>query len=218
MTKLEKLCMPLGMLGVVAYMSHTILGKILWTEYNPITTDISSLTALGAPNRNLLMIFTTIYGVATILFIIGMIIKSCRKYHVITRMGWIIFLIMNVVSSFGYNLFPLSGDKTQMSFGNMMHIVVTVIVVITTISAGYLLAIGYLKKETMKNLGIFTLIMTIIITITGVINPIGMANNLNILGLTERAVIYSLQFMMFGFSAYYTFSRNENITNMNNKE
>lgn len=211
MMKIENTLMPLGMVGAVAYLLHTIIGKILWTEYDPITMDISSLTAVGSPNRNLLMVFTTIYGIATILFTIGMIIKSFRKYHAITRMGWIVLLIMNAVSSFGYNLFPLSGDKTQMSFGNMMHIVVTVIVVLTTISAGYLLAIGYLKKEAMKRLGIFTLIMTIIITITGVTNPIGMANNLNILGLTERAVIYSLQFMMFSFSAYYTFSKNEKI-------
>lgn len=211
MMKIENTLMPLGMVGAVAYLLHTIIGKILWTEYNPITMDISSLTAVGSPNRNLLMVFTTIYGIVTILFTIGMIIKSFRKYHAITRMGWIVLLIMNAVSSFGYNLFPLSGDKTQMSFGNMMHIVVTVIVVLTTISAGYLLAIGYLKKEGMKRLGIFTLIMTIIITITGVTNPIGMANNLNILGLTERAVIYSLQFMMFSFSAYYTFSKNEKI-------
>lgn len=211
MMKIENTLMPLGMVGAVAYLLHTIIGKILWTEYDPITMDISSLTAVGSPNRDLLMVFTTIYGIVTILFTIGMIIKSFRKYHAITRMGWIVLLIMNAVSSFGYNLFPLSGDKTQMSFGNMMHIVVTVIVVLTTISAGYLLAIGYLKKEGMKRLGIFTLIMTIIITITGVTNPIGMANNLNILGLTERAVIYSLQFMMFSFSAYYTFSKNEKI-------
>ncbi|WP_394925874.1 DUF998 domain-containing protein [uncultured Robinsoniella sp.] len=211
MMKIENTLMPLGMVGAVAYLLHTIIGKILWTEYDPITMDISSLTAAGSPNRDLLMVFTTIYGIVTILFTIGMIIKSFRKYHAITRMGWIVLLIMNAVSSFGYNLFPLSGDKTQMSFGNMMHIVVTVIVVLTTISAGYLLAIGYLKKEGMKRLGIFTLIMTIIITITGVTNPIGMANNLNILGLTERAVIYSLQFMMFSFSAYYTFSKNEKI-------
>ena len=211
MMKIENTLMPLGMVGAVAYLLHTIIGKILWTEYDPITMDISSLTAAGSPNRDLLMVFTTIYGIVTILFTIGMIIKSFRKYHAITRMGWIVLLIMNAVSSFGYNLFPLSGDKTQMSFGNMMHIVVTVIVVLTTISAGYLLAIGYMKKEGMKRLGIFTLIMTIIITITGVTNPIGMANNLNILGLTERAVIYSLQFMMFSFSAYYTFSKNEKI-------
>lgn len=209
MKKIESLTMPLGIIGAIFYLFHTILGQLLWPEYNPITTDISSLTAVGAPNRTLLMIFTTIYGVATILFVIGMLVKSFRKYHTAVRTGWSIFLSMNLVSIFGYALFPLTGDKTQMTFGNIMHIAVTVIVVFTTISAGFVLAVGYLKQEKMKRLGIFALVMTVVITITGALNPIGMANNLNIMGLTERAVIYSLQLLMFVFSAYYSFSKTE---------
>lgn len=209
MKKFELATMPLGMVGVVAYLLHTLVGQLLWPEYNPITTDISSLTAVGAPNRGLLMAITAIYGFATILFVIGMVIKSFRKYHGAVRAGWIILLIMNLVSMFGYGLFPLSGDKTQMSFSNLMHIVVTVIVVFTTIAAGFVLTAGYWRQEKKKKLGIFTLTMAIIITITGALNPIGMANNWNVLGLTERAVIYSLQLMMFVLSAYYTFAKTE---------
>ncbi len=211
MKKIESLTMPLGMIGAIFYIFHTLLGQLLWPEYNPITTDISSLTAVGAPNRSLLLIFTTIYGVATILFVIGMLVKSFRKYHTAVRTGWSIFLAMNLVSIFGYALFPLTGNKTQMTFGNIMHIAVTVIVVFTTITAGFILAVGYLTQEKMKRLGTFTLVMASVIAITGVLNPIGMANNLNILGLTEKAVIYSLQLMMFVFSAYYTFSKKEKI-------
>lgn len=210
MKKLETFTMPLGMVGVIAYLLHIFIGQLLWSEYNWVTTDISSLTAVGSPNRNLLMVFSGIYGIATILFVAGMIVKSFRKYHATVRIGWIIFLIMNLVSMFGYSLFPLTGDKTEMTFGNMMHIVVTVIVVFTTIAAGFILAIGYLKQEKMKHLGTFTLVISVIITITGALNPIGMANSWNVLGLTERAVIYSLQALMFVFSAYYTFSKHEN--------
>ncbi len=60
MNKFESLTMPLGMIGVIFYLLHTLLGQLLWPDYNPITTDISSLTAVGAPNRTLLLIFTTI--------------------------------------------------------------------------------------------------------------------------------------------------------------
>lgn len=209
MNKFESLTMPLGMIGVIFYLLHTLLGQLLWPDYNPITTDISSLTAVGAPNRTLLLIFTTIYGVATIVFVIGMLVKSFRKYHSAVRTGGGIFLSMNLVSIFGYALFPLTGDKTQMTFSNMMHIIVTVTVVFTTITAGFVLAVGYFKQEKMKRLGTFTIIMSVVITTAGVLNPIGMVNNLNIMGLTERAVIYSLQLMMFVFSAYYSFSKTE---------
>ena len=203
-SKLEEFFMPLGMIGVVAYMIHIILGNILWPEYNPITTDISSLTADGAPNSSLLRIFTTIYGICMILFTLGMIVKSLRKYHLATRVGYTILLGMEVISLFGYSALPLVGDKTVMNFQNMMHIAVTVAVVITTITSAFTLAYGYLSQEKMKNLGKFILIMAIIITLCGMMNPISMLMNLNIMGLTERLVIYSLQILIFVLSFYYT--------------
>ncbi|MGL5085325.1 MAG: DUF998 domain-containing protein [Clostridium sp.] len=209
MKKIEKILMPLGIVGVVCYMLHTIIGNLLWKEYNPITTDISSLTAVGAPNAAILRILTSMYGICTILFVAGLIIKSFRKYHLVTRIGYIMMMVMQIISMVGYSLFPLSGDKTVMNFQNRMHIVVTVAVVFTTIAFGFILAIGYLKQEKMKNLGRFILIMSIVITLTGATNPIGMGMGLNILGLTERLVIYSLQFMMFTLSYYYTFNKDE---------
>ena len=202
--KLEEFFMPLGMIGVVAYMIHIILGNILWHEYNPITTDISSLTADGAPNSSLLRIFTTIYGICMILFTLGMIVKSLRKYHLAMRVGYTILLGMEVISLFGYSAFPLVGDKTVMNLKNIMHIAVTVAVVITTISSAFTLAYGYLSQEKIKNLGKFILIMAIIITLCGMMNPISMSMKLNIMGLTERLVIYSLQILIFVLSFYYT--------------
>lgn len=202
--KLERFLMPLGMVGVIFYLVHTILGNILWSEYNPITMDISSLTADGAPNQGILRIFTMIYGICMVLFILGMIIKSDRKYHLGICTGYVVLLGMEVISLFGYTSFPLVGDKTVMNFQNMMHIAVTVAVVATTIASAFTLAYGYLVQEKIKNLGKFILIMAIIITLCGMMNPISMVMGLNILGLTERLVIYSLHILMFVLSFYYT--------------
>lgn len=52
---------------------------------------------------------------------------------------------MNLVSMFGYSLFPLSGDKTEMAFGNIMHIMVNVIVVFAIIVAGFVYSNRLLK-------------------------------------------------------------------------
>ena len=46
--------------------------------------------------------------------------------------------------------------------------------------------------------------MAIIITLCGTMNPISMSMKLNIMGLTERLVIYSLQILIFVLSFYYT--------------
>lgn len=209
MRKIDRFLMSLGMIGVLFYFAHTIMGRILWKEYNPITTDISSLTCDSAPNANLLRIFTLIYGICMLLFVIAMIKKSFTQYHSLLKIGYIVLMIMQLTSMFGYTLFPLSGDKTEMSFQNMMHIVVTAIVVLTTICSSFFIAFGYLKQEKMKWLGTFTLVMAILITVFGAFNPISMSLKFNILGLTERLVIYSLQILMFVLSYYYTFRENK---------
>lgn len=205
--KIEKFFMPLGMIGVIFYFIHIILGQILWPEYNPITMDISSLTAVGAPNAGLLRIFTLFYGISTILFATGLIIKAFRKYGLFVKIGYIVLFVMEFTSLLGYAMFPLTGDKTEMNFQNTMHIVVTVVVVFTTIASGYLLSIGYIRQERLRGLGSFILVMSILITLFGFSNPVGMGMKLDILGLTERMVIFSLQIMMFVISAYYTFNK-----------
>jgi hypothetical protein len=209
MKKLEKVLIPLGMVGILFYLAHTLLGRILWAEYSPVTMDISSLTADGAPNAGLLRVLTYIYGLLMIAFSLGVVLKAFRKYGALVRAGAIVLLIMELVSMFGYMLFPLSGDKTVMTFGNLMHIIVTITVVLTTIAFGFLMSAGFLKREKLKGLGRFTLVMAILITLTGMTTPIGMGAGWNILGVTERLSIYSVQTMLFGLSAYYTFSAAE---------
>ena len=209
MKKISKYLLSLGMVGVLFYIAHTIIGRILWKSYNPITTDISSLTADGAPNANLLRIFTNVYSICMILFVIALLKKSFEKYHSLLKTGCIILLIMQLTSSFGYSLFPLTGNEREMNFQNMMHIIVTIIVVFTTIASSFFISFGYLKQEKMKELGRLSLIMAILITLFGSLNPIGMSLQLNILGLTERLAIYTIQAFMFILSYYYTFLENK---------
>lgn len=199
--------LPLGMVGVASYFIHIILGNLLWKEYNPITMDISSLTAIGAPNADVLGVFTSIYGICMIIFALGMVLVAFKKYHFWVRAGYIVLLSMQVASFVGYGLFPLEGDKAVMTFQNMMHIVVTIIVVFTSIAAGYLLAIGYMKQEHLKRLGKVVLVFAIWITAFGMLNPMNMAMGWGILGVTERLVIYPLQILMFMLSYLYTFRR-----------
>lgn len=203
--KLTKYLMPLGMVSVIAYLIHVFAGQLLWPAYDPIAMDVSTLTADGAPNAGLLRIFTMVYGICFTLFAIGLVIKAFALYHTPTKIGYIIFLIMAVTSIFGYALFPLSGDKTVMSFQNLMHLIVTVIVVFTTIFSLYFIAYGYLKKERLRLPGYISLAAAVLITIFGPLTPIGMANEWNVLGLTERMVIFTVQAFVFALSFLHTF-------------
>lgn len=202
MTKWLKLLMPLGMLGVVFYFVHIICGELLWKAYNPITTDISSLTADGAPNAGLLRIFTLLYAICTVLFAAGMVVQAFKKHRTLLRTGFLVFFVMELASGVGYNLFPLTANETQLNFQNSMHIIVTAVVVVTTILSAFLIGLGYLRQEKAKRIGTFVLIMAILITVFGSLNSLGMA--WHVLGLTERLCIYSLQIMTFGLSLVNT--------------
>ena len=202
--KRTKNLMPLGMVSVVAYLLHVFLGQALWEEYNPITTDISSLTALGAPNARLLNVFNSIYGICFFLFVLGMRAKATHKT---VKRGYEVFHVMAVTTLLGYRLFPLTGDKTQMNFQNMMHLIVTIAVVFTTIAALFILALAYRKQPGQRVVGIIALAAAILVTLFGALNPIGMANDWNILGLTERLVIFTLQAFVFYLSFLHTFKR-----------
>lgn len=206
--KANKYIFSIGMIGVLFYFLHTILGNILWTEYNPITMDISSLTADGAPNAGLLRKIGLIYGVCMIVMVIALAVKAFKQYNSMLKAGFTVLLIMQLTSAFGYSLFPLTGDKTEMNFQNMMHIIITIIVVFTTITSTFLISLGYLKQG-MRRMGKITLVFGILITLFGSLNPLTMGLQLNVLGLTERLVIYTIQIFMFMLSYYYTFLENK---------
>ncbi|WP_211272913.1 DUF998 domain-containing protein [Methanobrevibacter arboriphilus] len=208
------------MVSVIFYFIHVFLGQALWKEYNPITTDISSLTAVGSPNAELIGIFTLIYGICAVIFAIGIVRESFnKKYSHITKLGFIFLLAMTIISLIGYALFPLSPDKAALNFQNIMHIIITGITVLLTILFLFFIGIGFIKKEKFIKLGKISIITAILIIIFGTLNPISVALDLNILGLTERLVVFTLEIFIFFLSFIYTFniesflSKNKNISN-----
>lgn len=205
MKKNYNMIFSLGMIGAIFYVAHTIIGQMLWKQYNPITTDISSLTAVGAPNRALLSVFCNIYNISMILFLAALLIKSFKSYNNIIKAGYLVLFLMELTSMFGYSLFPLTGKETEMNFQNIMHILVTIIVVFTTISSSFLIAIGYIKEK--LPIGKVLLIFAVLITVFGATVPISMNLKLNVLGLTERLEIYTIQLFVFILSFCYTFGK-----------
>lgn len=159
---------------------------------------ISDLTAVTAPNAQLLSVMTSIYGILTLAFSIAL--YSLLKRHVsrTLRSGLLLLILMEAVSFFGYLLFPLkSVGVEQLSFQNIMHIVVTVIVVVTTIGSTFLLGIGFLKIQRMKKLGLCILTGAVVITLSGASTGFVIANDLPIIGLIERINIFTLLAIIF---------------------
>lgn len=192
-----------GIIGVAFYTLHVVLGGFLWQGYSHMSQAISELTGEGAPNAQMLRTLTTVYGILMIIFSATVIINfKAMKVKKLAMTGAVLLIIMETVSLIGYGLFPMNEAQSVSSFQNIMHIVVTAVVVLCTICSGYFVGIGLRKTEGMKSIGTFILVCSIVITVFGAITPAAMANGWPFSGLTERINIFTLQIWLSVLSVY----------------
>jgi len=194
-----------GFIASAFYMLHSILGNILWKEYNPVTTDISSLTADGAPNKGLLTIFTTIYGVLLTVFSLVLVYLSFQETGKNFKTGAISLCATSLISFIGFGLYPLPANKEEPSFQGKMHIIIAGVVAFLTIFSAFFLAFGIKARAKSESFGSFLVYLAAFLTVFGLLNPVQIALKWNILGITERLVIYTFQLMVTSISVYFTF-------------
>lgn len=189
-----------GAVSAVVYAAHVVLGGILWNGYSHLTQTISELTADGAPNAELLRVFTTVYGILALVFSVCLVF-TLRKFHAkrVAVVGAVLLLVMEFASLVGYGLFPLRGG-TEMDPENMGHLIVTGIVVVCTISSVLLVGLGLVKTPGFKALGVFSIVCAAIIVVSGGMTPVAIATELPVGGLIERLNIFTLQTWVFVMS------------------
>ena len=146
-----------GILAMLFYLLHDIVGAMHYPGYDPMTQAVSDLTAVDAPSYVVASGYTKIYGIFSCLcnVFICLLMRNNRKP---LRTGIYLFTAMQFTSAVGYSLFPLTGSGYDGSFQSFMHVyVITVIVVLLSIVSLILIAAGSFK-EGKKLLGIFALI------------------------------------------------------------
>jgi len=187
--KLIEIFSLFGVMGVFFYFLHVLLGTLFYEGYNPMAQAISDLTASNSPSKNIAMLFSILYGIFTVIFSICFLVYFKQKINRWVTFGAGFFCSMNIVSFLGYTFFPLSESGYAGTFQDIMHIVVTIMVVLFTIIALILLVMGFFKTKNIKYLGIISL-CTFLLVLAG---PMLM----NILpkeyfGIAERISIYPL--------------------------
>ena len=178
-----------GLIGVFFYFLHIILGTFFYEGYNPMAQAISDLTASNSPSKNIAGFFSMIYGIFTIIFSICFFTYFKQKINRCVTFGAGFFCIMTIVSFLGYTLFPLSEPGYAGTFQDIMHMVVTIMVVLFTIIALILFIIGFFRTKKLKYLGIISL-CSFLILLAG-----SMLMNLlpkDYFGISERINVYSI--------------------------
>jgi len=196
---LKTILLSSGMLAVVIYVLHILIGGYLWKTYSHLQQPISDLTATGAPNRFLLLLFTNIYGGLALIFAVSFTIFERKERHKLVFWGGISFIILHIVSIL-YGFFPQDLPGAEPSFAGMMHLVVTVLIVPFTILTPLLIGFGLKKEKAWKTLGNFSLICGILIIIFGGMSGFFFAKGLPYFGLVERINIGILQIWTFVMS------------------
>jgi len=205
---LRTILLSSGMLAVVIYLLHVLLGGYLWKTYSHLQQPISDLTATGAPNRFLLLLFTNIYGALALIFAVSFTIYERKERHKLVFWGGISFIILHLVS-ISYSFFPQDLPGTEPTFAGMMHLVVTVLIVPFTILTPLLIGFGLKKEKAWNTLGNFSLICGILIIIFGGLTGFFFAKGLPYFGLVERINIGTLQIWTFVMSYKLLKSKHE---------
>ena len=146
-----------GILAMLFYLLHDIVGAMHYPGYDPMTQAVSDLTAVDAPSYVVASGYTKIYSIFSCLcnVFVCLLMRDHRKP---LRTGIYLITAMQFTSAVGYSLFPLTGSGYDGSFQSFMHVyVITVIVVLLSIVSLILIAAGSFK-EGKKLLGIFALI------------------------------------------------------------
>ena len=146
-----------GILAMLFYLLHDIVGAMHYPGYDPMTQAVSDLTAVDAPSYVVASGYTKIYGIFSCLCNVFACLLM-RDHRKPLRTGIYLFTAMQFTSAVGYSLFPLTGSGYDGSFQSFIHVyVITVIVVLLSIVSLIFIAAGSFK-EGKKLLGIFALI------------------------------------------------------------
>ena len=136
-----------GVLAVITYLLHDVIGAAHYPGYVWTKQAVSDLTAADAPSYVVASGFTTVHKILTCVCYayLCILIKGERR---VLRIGITLFAIMHGISAVGYALFPLTGSGYDGSTPSFIHVyVLTAMVVTLSIVSLILIAIGSFKGK-----------------------------------------------------------------------
>ncbi len=183
-----------GVLAVIFYLVHVVAGRMVWTDYSPFAQPISDLTADTAISHSITSNILYGYSFFNLLFHAVLLIyfKKAVKINKIFYTGLVVKAIAELLSTFGYKLFPLSDTSWDSSFQNNMHYIITGIIVTGYIVLSILLAVGLGKTKKHPRLAKFMVMFSIVFIVSGFMTVVAANQFPQYVGLVERVNLYSL--------------------------
>ena len=168
---MEKRVRMLGILGGMSLLSYTamvVFSPLAYPGYDWLSMAVSDLGAEGAPSEQLASQLNALFGPCGLVSIMFVCVGADGCKSKVLKSGIYFFAAMEWVCNVGYNLFPWVKDAPASNPQNVMHLLVTVLVVVFSLASLVLVAIGA-RKEEMKSLGIWAIVCLVAM----LIGPLG---------------------------------------------
>ena len=164
----------LGLAGILSFLSYTaavVFSPLAYPGYNWMAQAVSDLSADSAPSRMLWNQLSAFYGAGGLICMtaVSVFVAQKKTASKLFRAGIYLFAVMNLVSTVGYKMFPLTDSGKEIeSFQEVMHIVITAAVVILSIVSLLFLIIAGFKEKQVRAIGICALIAFVMMLIGAV--------------------------------------------------
>ena len=153
----KTLLQKLGLLGVVSFLSYTaavLFSPLAYPGYNWMAQAVSDLSAANAPSLALWNQLSAPYNTCEVLCATVVCVGIQGRKTRLLRVGIYLFTVMEWVSAIGYRMFPLSDSGYAGTFQDVMHMVITaVVVVLSIVSLSVIIAAG-VKDQDCRSYGV----------------------------------------------------------------
>ena len=181
----------MGIISLISYVMAVIISPMAYPGYNWMEQAVSDLSADNAPSKALWDQLSALYGSCGIVSVTcaSVFVADNRVSSRLFRTGIYLFAIMTWVSEVGYRMFPLVDvGKEIASFQEVMHIVVTALVVLLSITSLLVLIIAGFRQSEVRTLGRLAAIALAMMMIgaigTGIAPP-------QYFGIVERCSVFA---------------------------
>ena len=147
----------LGLLGVLSFLSYAaavVFAPLAYPGYDWMAQAVSDLSAANSPSLALWNRLSALYNVCETACVTVVCVGIQGRKTRLLRLGVYLCAIMEWVSAVGYRMFPLSDSGYAGAFQDVMHMVVTAVVVLLSIVSLVLIIIAGAKSRDCRSYGI----------------------------------------------------------------
>ena len=157
----KSLIQKLGLLGVVSFLSYTaavVFAPLAYPGYNWMAQAVSDLSAANAPSLVLWNQLSALYNVCEVVCATVVCIGIQGQKTKRLRIGIYLFAVMEWISAVGYRMFPLSDSGYAGNFQDIMHMVITALVVLLSILSLIVIISAGRKSKDYRSYGLCAVI------------------------------------------------------------